>query len=103
PTPSLSDSYTLSLHDALPICILKDVAVVKPERLFDVDRAFAFDAKIPVARDGEAIFERFCQPAVHAFDEFLLGTLSHCLIVRGKDRKSTRLNSSHVAISYAVF
>src|SRR5690625_6557351 len=25
------------------------------------------------------------------------------LFVRGRDRKSTRLNSSHVAISYAVF
>src|SRR5690625_5685206 len=26
-----------------------------------------------------------------------------CLLTVGRDRKSTRLNSSHVAISYAVF
>src|SRR5207302_7416961 len=28
---------------------------------------------------------------------------SNCLVVIGLDRKSTRLNSSHVKISYAVF
>src|SRR5690625_5595130 len=32
-----------------------------------------------------------------------LGRRPRLLVVRGRDRKSTRLNSSHVAISYAVF
>src|SRR5690625_6510082 len=40
-------------------------------------------------------------------ETFLLGvstdTLTRFQIGRGTDRKSTRLNSSHVAISYAVF
>src|SRR5258708_25729290 len=42
-------------------------------------------------------------------DEFLAGTNSHDrrigadALVRGLDRKSTRLNSSHQIISYAVF
>src|SRR5690625_5382229 len=30
-------------------------------------------------------------------------TIAHALRSKAKDRKSTRLNSSHVAISYAVF
>src|SRR5690625_1024699 len=36
--------------------------------------------------------------ALHADDEAEFGTFAHA-----QDRKSTRLNSSHVAISYAVF
>src|SRR5439155_3424073 len=40
-------------------------------------------------------------------EEFLVGTrkdeFEHARRVAGEDRKSTRLNSSHVAISYAVF
>src|SRR5207253_11184592 len=31
------------------------------------------------------------------------GTNTELTIIRARDRKSTRLNSSHVAISYAVF
>src|SRR5437868_9928631 len=36
-----------------------------------------------------------------AFDQFDLNQGHKCLL--GEDRKSTRLNSSHVSISYAVF
>src|SRR5207253_6076296 len=32
-----------------------------------------------------------------------IGEEKFCFYISGKDRKSTRLNSSHVAISYAVF
>src|SRR5690349_22851832 len=41
-----------------------------------------------------------------SLDDFLTGTLSGGRAARGnsnRDRKSTRLNSSHVEISYAVF
>src|SRR5207253_11229488 len=41
-------------------------------------------------------------PYVHLDDLAMLG-LAAWLCLRAKDRKSTRLNSSHVAISYAVF
>src|SRR5438477_7640206 len=60
--------YTLSLHDALPICrhrVSRDRLAGGLDRLFD-----AFDARLEVRRP---------------------------------DRKSTRLNSSHMSISYAVF
>src|SRR5690625_5464386 len=38
-----------------------------------------------------------------SFDDTLRGTDGKTQYERGADRKSTRLNSSHVAISYAVF
>src|SRR5438034_6263628 len=37
------------------------------------------------------------------FADSLGGQLCSMRIVRGRDRKSTRLNSSHTVISYAVF
>src|SRR5207253_7563560 len=82
--------YTLSLHDALPICgligrtgdryefvhvLLRDAVLrlqLRPQRR-------ALHQRIAVALDGS----RAADTSV--------------------DRKSTRLNSSHVAISYAVF
>src|SRR5690625_6978179 len=45
---------------------------------------------------GEAIVE-FCDDSVWPGTEYSTGSFLF------KDRKSTRLNSSHVAISYAVF
>src|SRR5690606_41296903 len=62
-----TEIYTLSLHDALPICLIK---LKDPSNL------------LATARD---VVEN---PKKLKFRE---------------DRKSTRLNSSHVKISYAVF
>src|SRR6266480_6599875 len=64
-----TEIYTLSLHDALPIC--------------------RGDAPRPVRRNTAARTWRRCRPP-------RLGA-------PGADRKSTRLNSSHMSISYAVF
>src|SRR3989442_11336637 len=64
-----TEIYTLSLHDALPICLL--------ERL----RNGTLDAALMAMPDNQ---------------------LADMLKEQG-DRKSTRLNSSHVRISYAVF
>src|SRR5690606_40555683 len=89
--------YTLSLHDALPISedsvsltgnvVLKNAA---PERLLLVAEALA--VSVALAYDEIRIAEAFdrIEPVANS-------------LVRGKDRKSTRLNSSHVKISYAVF
>src|SRR5437762_7505633 len=67
--PATTEIYTLSLHDALPICV------------FPVSRG-ARDptADVTVAED---------QIGGHDLERL--------------DRKSTRLNSSHRCISYAVF
>src|SRR3712207_8691267 len=81
-----TEIYTLSLHDALPIW----------------DRVLQTVAKFSLEPEWEAKFEansfgfrpgRSCQDALKA----IKGSIEQ------KDRKSTRLNSSHANISYAVF
>src|SRR5437762_11932420 len=65
--PATSEIYTLSLHDALPICsepVLQEISVI-----------------------GILIY----------------GALNVFWVTISLDRKSTRLNSSHRCISYAVF
>src|SRR5437660_2272517 len=75
-----TEIYTLSLHDALPIC-----------------------HRDPDARDraGRQLLDpgRVGEQKRPRFDLVRFGRLG----LDFRDRKSTRLNSSHVAISYAVF
>src|SRR3712207_8397601 len=74
-----TEIYTLSLHDALPISRHLDlrVRVADPHRRREVRR-------VP--------------------DEPGVGVvLGRAGLAGGRDRKSTRLNSSHANISYAVF
>src|SRR5690606_41886578 len=92
PYPSTSSkSHTLSLHDALPIYEAPDPR----RRGIGVETALEDpDGRAP-ERTGE-----------HAVE---LGPFRQRRADRGqrreppRDRKSTRLNSSHVKISYAVF
>src|SRR5207253_9166608 len=84
-TPPTTHIYTLSLHDALPISI--DSAFAICSRTFCTSRVSAA-ATWSGASSGEA-----CPTPGNS-------TRMGCLQL---DRKSTRLNSSHVAISYAVF
>src|SRR5690606_41129009 len=76
--PAPTEIYTLSLHDALPILVAQHVT-----------------------RDGDGVLapadalERVPRRLGRRHD--LDGEAA------GVDRKSTRLNSSHVKISYAVF
>src|SRR3712207_8989724 len=77
-----TEIYTLSLHDALPICDRHDrlpqmLPIPAPAGSADVG---AVHERQPVQIDAEHQDEE--QPG---------------------DRKSTRLNSSHANISYAVF
>src|SRR5256885_4537283 len=68
-----TEIYTLSLHDALPILFVADTAGCRVQPTF-----------VDGAKFGESALASE-QPLVAA------------------DRKSTRLNSSHLVISYAVF
>src|SRR5690554_7416113 len=81
-------TYTLSLHDALPI--LCRPACARPGR----DRT----ASRQSAEAPEGVLRGMGRAAHHRHP---LGGRAgpH----RRRDRKSTRLNSSHVRISYAVF
>src|SRR5258705_2364789 len=76
-----TEIYPLSLHDALPICMVfagQDIAGWATDR---------------IARAGVAIVPegRQCFPNLTVREHLTA------------DRKSTRLNSSHLGISYAVF
>src|SRR5207253_11156539 len=75
--PPPTEIYTLSLHDALPI---------SPE----VPEAWRKDSERCIAPRSPGYRENTSRASNRG--------RSQC-----SDRKSTRLNSSHVAISYAVF
>src|SRR5439155_21919494 len=81
---SSTQFYTLSLHDALPISPGGAALPLRPRRL-PAARAAPADARADAQR-GDPDAGRAVRRARAA-----------------QDRKSTRLNSSHVAISYAVF
>src|SRR5438034_6385983 len=82
---STSEMYTLSLHDALPIFNegLDALGPAPTKR-----RAYTL-GKLAEAYCQSGDVDRACDLGADAF------TLA--------DRKSTRLNSSHTVISYAVF
>src|SRR5205807_4699559 len=90
-----TEIYTLSLHDALPICSERgDVCLdrnVSIERSLS-ERMIADARQAGLAGVGLVAAEPFGQ---HVTDLEMLGLF--------RDRKSTRLNSSHLVISYAVF
>src|SRR5690606_40970143 len=86
--------YTLSLHDALPICT--GVAVA-----FGNHPAQHGDVGLQILNDG--LFIQFDGTASRGALGRSVGQLERLFNRQGVDRKSTRLNSSHVKISYAVF
>src|SRR5690606_39361493 len=95
--PPPSGTHTLSLHDALPIWVVEQCE----QQMLDGHVLMALlagalvalaDAELQVLAEHWKASESCCGPrwgCPHAFP---------C-----QDRKSTRLNSSHVKISYAVF
>src|SRR5690606_42106334 len=85
PTPDL---YTLSLHDALPISIALHPRIGLGDD--QLDRCGQLDADDLAVEEGDL--------GGHLLDE-VVGHRTQRLL----DRKSTRLNSSHVKNSYAVF
>src|SRR5690606_40165087 len=102
PAPSATASCPLSLHDALPI--------FKEENLpigLAVIEAFLQKDREGVARLGQAqaniVTDMARAGVLDAFN--IAGDLSReeQKQLLSIDRKSTRLNSSHVKISYAVF
>src|SRR3712207_8188159 len=84
-----TEIYTLSLHDALPICVAGETYNVCSGRT-----ASASELVDALAAAAGVEVEQSIDPArVRAHE---------VMEIRG-DRKSTRLNSSHANISYAVF
>src|SRR5947209_13358199 len=87
--PPTTEIYTLSLHDALPISITQ---LVPPSLVLIVlaDQLGKSVGDMYLGAWGPSVF----QIMLFAGYTFVLGLV---------DRKSTRLNSSHANISYAVF
>src|SRR5699024_11882201 len=76
--------YTLSLHDALPIS--------SPQKSRKLHTVFRIDHVV----DDFVVIQ-------NGFGDIQPQAAAAAVPVPGLDRKSTRLNSSHVSISYAVF
>src|SRR5439155_12572668 len=101
--PSYTEIYTLSLHDALPICD----AFGGVEEVFGMQGAHGGFQKGLGLNYNSVLFVKSARAE---FDDRFV-RINHAIenrdiegdeeSVRGQDRKSTRLNSSHVAISYA--
>src|SRR5699024_12369875 len=83
--------YTLSLHDALPICChspgISNVgsSTTRPVSSWWLTNCTVAPRLVPPRSDGKTCRSLVASHGVH------------------RDRKSTRLNSSHVSTSYAVF
>src|SRR5256886_9877915 len=96
-----TEIYTLSLHDALPIFLVGErleiaVAVGVLPVLLETDPLHEEGAAIQVADPALRVQQANLRRAA-----FLL--LQRDVLRAERDRKSTRLNSSHSQISYAVF
>src|SRR5207248_9891619 len=85
--------YTLSLHDALPICFPAQWLIWDAS----YDRAFSGAASHP----GNQKCLRITIMRSIACKAAIMVATTHFTVAL--DRKSTRLNSSHRTISYAVF
>src|SRR5206468_12651651 len=90
--PATTALYTLSLHDALPIC---------PANLLLVPRAQARSSA--PASCGPRLECRQSLPRRSSSEPWPLSAARNLASSACADRKSTRLNSSHDQISYAVF
>src|SRR5699024_12867245 len=97
PSPAL---YTLSLHDALPISLQKGKRVCIASPRADVARELV--PRIQAAFPHVSVQGLYAGSRDKSGTAQLIIATTHQLY-RYQDRKSTRLNSSHVSISYAVF
>src|SRR5690606_41832857 len=70
------------------------------EGFLDVLRGFRFRGNVDAMREGEIVFPE--EPLLKIEGTVLEAALVEAAVLN-IDRKSTRLNSSHVKISYAVF
>src|SRR5690606_41908482 len=86
-SPSTAESYTLSLHDALPILLT----------------VLSCETKEATQFTETALNDTFTDLSGNTvvFKDILERNKGKTMVL--EDRKSTRLNSSHVKISYAVF
>src|SRR5690606_42103945 len=90
--PATTDIYTLSLHDALPILAQK-LSQISGVGLVSISGGQRPAVRLQV------------NPEALAAHQLSMSNVRQAVTAANvnQDRKSTRLNSSHVKISYAVF
>src|SRR3712207_6907644 len=103
-----TEIYTLSLHDALPIYTMRGGKMLNNWRMAQLHAQEAPE-RVMELEDWGALFDRTEDGLISQrdFGGHRYARLAHvgdrtCLEMI-RDRKSTRLNSSHANISYAVF
>src|SRR5690349_6833860 len=102
PSSATTEIYTLSLHDALPIFVPEvrgQVLLQLPELVRLRQEADVADLRALQLRAREVIGAHQDDARVRVGEAHAAAQLEPV----DADRKSTRLNSSHVEISYAVF
>src|SRR5690606_41178874 len=95
-SPATTELYTLSLHDALPIYII----------ITGSQKALAMPPGLALISVSQKALDRAASQQNRGYYFDLLEFLDNHqkgMTPSTPDRKSTRLNSSHVKISYAVF
>src|SRR5437773_7509874 len=94
-TPT-TEIYTLSLHDALPI-------LIEPVRSSPTPEGSSTNMK--GTRNAGMVYFHDCRVVLYGSPPVIAAAAKGESAVGGEtsDRKSTRLNSSHITISYAVF
>src|SRR5690606_41778829 len=99
--PAHPSPYTLSLHDALPI-LDADATVVGTGHALSLRHALS---QQPQKTPGQKRYQNQGKNTVSSIiGSYKSAVTKNCnRLGLELDRKSTRLNSSHVKISYAVF
>src|SRR5690606_40341778 len=100
--PEAADIHTLPLHDALPILVVFEgwFLTTPPQARAELeDPVNALERE----EDRDGRWRRWCNDALARDYPPLWQRIDRLLYLQPPDRKSTRLNSSHVKISYAVF
>src|SRR5690606_41909555 len=94
---------TLSLHDALPICARRALRLIRmPWPCASQTSSATRDFRLFAAASNRFAGSRYSsQSAAH--DAHSFEPVMSTVRISDADRKSTRLNSSHVKISYAVY
>src|SRR5690606_39581946 len=103
PATAPTSCCSRSLHDALPIFDLLLAADAQLLLGLDLDRQ---PVRVPAGYARDVLAAQRVVPADEVLDRTADDVVDPGPAVRSRtssDRKSTRLNSSHVKISYAVF
>src|SRR5690606_41354621 len=95
-----AETHTRSLHDALPICWSQAGAPARAASRYARSSTTQPSGNEIVCRLDDVFVTR---AVAYTVGGAVSAILTSAVYVTPSDRKSTRLNSSHVKISYAVF